>query len=116
MLGGPDSTQGMSLAEFTQYQETYRQGQAEADLEALVAVDNQGLDANWSMSTIAQPAVDPVPGPAPALAIETAPASPLPSMDHWRPTLETDKVRKIPSWPRSWANFSPLYLYSHMNP
>ena len=27
----------------------------------------------------------------------------------------TSQVRKTPSWPRSWANFSPLYLYSHKN-
>jgi hypothetical protein len=26
-----------------------------------------------------------------------------------------DKVRKTPSWPRSRANFSLLYLYSHIN-
>jgi hypothetical protein len=26
-----------------------------------------------------------------------------------------DKVRKTPSWPRSWANFSPLQLCSHRN-
>jgi hypothetical protein len=25
------------------------------------------------------------------------------------------QVRKTPSWPRSWANFSLLYLYSHGN-
>ena len=25
------------------------------------------------------------------------------------------KVRKTPSWPRSWANFSPLSLYSNRN-
>jgi hypothetical protein len=25
------------------------------------------------------------------------------------------KVRKMPSWPRSWANFSPLQLYPHRN-
>jgi hypothetical protein len=25
------------------------------------------------------------------------------------------KVRKTRSWPRSWANFSPLQLYSHRN-
>ena len=25
------------------------------------------------------------------------------------------KVRKMPSWPRSWANFSLLQLYSHRN-
>ena len=25
------------------------------------------------------------------------------------------KVRKKPSWPRSWANFSLLQLYSHRN-
>jgi hypothetical protein len=24
-------------------------------------------------------------------------------------------VRKPPSWPRSWANCSPLWLYSHGN-
>jgi hypothetical protein len=24
-------------------------------------------------------------------------------------------VRKTPSWPRSWANFSLLSLYSHWN-
>jgi hypothetical protein len=36
MLGAADPTQGMSLAEFTQYQETYRpKGQAAADLAAL---------------------------------------------------------------------------------
>jgi hypothetical protein len=28
---------------------------------------------------------------------------------------QTEKVRKAPSWPRSWANFSPLQLYSHRN-
>ena len=38
MLGAPDSTQGMSLAEFTRYQETYRQGQAEADLATMAEV------------------------------------------------------------------------------
>jgi hypothetical protein len=27
----------------------------------------------------------------------------------------SDKVRKTPSWPRSWANFSLLSLYSHRN-
>ena len=26
------------------------------------------------------------------------------------------QVRKTPSWPRSWANFSLLSLYSHRNP
>ena len=26
-----------------------------------------------------------------------------------------DQVRKTPSWPRSWANFSRLLLYSHRN-
>ena len=25
----------------------------------------------------------------------------------------SNKVRKTPSWPRSWANFSLLLLYSH---
>ena len=25
------------------------------------------------------------------------------------------KVKKTPSWPRSWANFSPLWLCSHWN-
>jgi hypothetical protein len=25
------------------------------------------------------------------------------------------KVRKTPGWPRSWANFSLLYPYSHRN-
>jgi hypothetical protein len=25
------------------------------------------------------------------------------------------KVRKTPSWARSWANFSPLSLYPHRN-
>ena len=25
------------------------------------------------------------------------------------------QVRKTPSWPRSWANFNPLSLYSHRN-
>ena len=38
MLGGPDSTQGMSLAEFTRYHENYRQGHAEADLAAMTKV------------------------------------------------------------------------------
>jgi hypothetical protein len=32
------------------------------------------------------------------------------------PWSEADRqVRKTPSWPRSWANFSPLWLYSHRN-
>ena len=26
-----------------------------------------------------------------------------------------DQVRKTPSWPRSWANYSPVQLYSHRN-
>jgi hypothetical protein len=26
-----------------------------------------------------------------------------------------DQVRKTPSWPRSWANCSPVQLYSHRN-
>ena len=26
-----------------------------------------------------------------------------------------EQVRKTPSWPRSWANFSLLWLYSHNN-
>jgi hypothetical protein len=26
---------------------------------------------------------------------------------------ETTQVRKTPNWPRSWANFSLFYLYSH---
>jgi hypothetical protein len=29
--------------------------------------------------------------------------------------IKCHKVRKTPSWPRSWANFSPLSLYSHGN-
>jgi hypothetical protein len=100
MLGAPDSTQGMSLAEFTQYQETYRQGQAEADLKTLVAMDKQELDVEptepaLTPTTIAQPAVDPVPEPEPALATETASASPLQSMDLWCPTLETDKAVEL---------------------
>ena len=28
---------------------------------------------------------------------------------------EEGQVRKTPCWPRSWANFSLLYLYSHMS-
>ena len=28
---------------------------------------------------------------------------------------DDDRVRKPPSWPRSWANFSLLSLYSHRN-
>jgi hypothetical protein len=28
---------------------------------------------------------------------------------------DKDKVRKTPSWPRSWANFSRLLLYSGRN-
>jgi hypothetical protein len=35
MLGVTDSKQGMSLAEFARYHETYRRGQAEADLDKL---------------------------------------------------------------------------------
>jgi hypothetical protein len=31
-----------------------------------------------------------------------------------RPPLFSE-VRKTPSWPRNWANFSPLSLYSHRN-
>jgi hypothetical protein len=31
------------------------------------------------------------------------------------PTALTIKVRKTPSWPRSWANSSLLQLYSHRN-
>jgi hypothetical protein len=30
--------------------------------------------------------------------------------------LRIRKVRQTPSWPRSWANFSLLWLYSHRNP
>ena len=30
--------------------------------------------------------------------------------------MHRDQVRKTSSWPRSWANFSLLYLYSHRNP
>jgi hypothetical protein len=37
----------------------------------------------------------------------------------FKPTLvnegTTPKVRTTPSWPRSWANFSLLWLYSHRN-
>jgi hypothetical protein len=29
--------------------------------------------------------------------------------------LAVNEVRKTPSWPRSWANFSLLHLYSHRN-
>ena len=29
--------------------------------------------------------------------------------------LRLDEVRKTPSWPRSWANFSLFQLYSHRN-
>ena len=29
--------------------------------------------------------------------------------------LHGSEVRKMPSWPRSWANFSLLQLYSHIN-
>ena len=29
--------------------------------------------------------------------------------------FSTPKVRKTPSWPRSWASFSPLWLYFHRN-
>jgi hypothetical protein len=32
-----------------------------------------------------------------------------------RAELEAAQVRKTPSWPRSWANFSRLSLYSHRN-
>ena len=30
-------------------------------------------------------------------------------------SMFTPEVRKMPSWPRSWANFSLLQLYSHRN-
>ena len=29
--------------------------------------------------------------------------------------VAAEQVRKSPSWPRSWANFSLLYLYFHRN-
>jgi hypothetical protein len=32
-----------------------------------------------------------------------------------RGTIIFTQVRKTPSWPRSWSNFSHLSLYSHMN-
>ena len=35
------------------------------------------------------------------------------AINRWR--LDGDQVRKTPSWPRGWANFSPLYLYAHRN-
>jgi hypothetical protein len=31
------------------------------------------------------------------------------------PVEDSKQVRKTPSWPRSWANFSLLSLYSHRN-
>jgi hypothetical protein len=31
------------------------------------------------------------------------------------PMCANAKVRKMPSWPRSWANFSLFWLHSHMN-
>jgi hypothetical protein len=41
---------------------------------------------------------------------------PGPENDGFRRALERQiQVRKVPSWPRSWANFSLLPLYSHRN-
>ena len=38
-----------------------------------------------------------------------------PTGDPLGPRWRAGKVRKTPSWPRSWANFSLLSLYSHRN-
>ena len=42
--------------------------------------------------------------------------TPQAELDHFFASMETAvQVRKTPSWPRSWANFSLLYLHSPRN-
>jgi hypothetical protein len=52
----------------------------------------------------------------PSLRALTPPPAPTTSSRTVSGLTNRADVRKTPSWPRSWANFSLLYLYSHRNP